>query len=73
MIPHGGEGDPDPAEDPANPSPAHGDYPPAYPIPPVPKTVKLSPAATRAVLRTEPTPVMTEQPISAAFSSGMSS
>ena len=35
MIRHGDPGDPDPAEDPANPSQAHGNYLPAYPIPPV--------------------------------------
>jgi hypothetical protein len=35
MIRHGDPGDPDPAEDRANPSPAHGNYRPRYPIPPV--------------------------------------
>jgi len=39
MIRHGDPGDPDPAEDPANPSQAHGNYPPAFPIPPVPNSI----------------------------------
>lgn len=39
LIRHGDPGDPDPAEDPANPSEAHGDYAPAYPIPPVPNSI----------------------------------
>jgi hypothetical protein len=39
MIRHGDPGDPDPAEDPANPTPAHGSYLPAYPIPPVPYSI----------------------------------
>jgi hypothetical protein len=34
MIRHGDPGDPDPAENPAEPSQAHGAYPPAFPIPP---------------------------------------
>lgn len=38
MIRHGDPGDPDPAEDVANPSHAHGNYPPAYPIPPIPNS-----------------------------------
>ena len=33
MIRHGDPGDPDPAENPAEPSQAHGVYPPAFPIP----------------------------------------
>ena len=36
MIRHGDPDDPDPAENPAEPSQAHGVYPPAFPIPPVP-------------------------------------
>ena len=39
LIRHGDPGDPDPAEDPANPSQAHGNYLPAYPIPPVPNSI----------------------------------
>ena len=42
LIRHGDSGDPDPAEDPANPSQAHGNYPPAYPIPPVPNSIDPS-------------------------------
>ena len=43
------------------------------PTPPTPNTAMLAPAGTAAVLMTAPTPVITEQPISAARSSGMSS
>jgi hypothetical protein len=39
LIRHGDPGDPDPPEDPEAPSEAHGDYPPAYPIPPVPNSI----------------------------------
>ena len=42
------------------------------PIPPVPNTAMLAPGVTAAVLMTEPTPVMTEHPINAATSRGMS-
>ena len=42
------------------------------PTPPTPKTAMLAPGGTWAVLITAPTPVMTEQPIRAARSSGMS-
>ena len=45
----------------------------ARPIPPAPKTATVSPASTRAVLNTAPTPVMTPQPISEARSRGISS
>jgi hypothetical protein len=38
MIRHGDPGDPDPPENPSQPSEAHGNYPPAYPIPPVPNS-----------------------------------
>jgi len=41
------------------------------PTPPTPKTAMLAPAGTAAVLITAPTPVMTEQPIRAARSSGI--
>ena len=40
------------------------------PTPPTPKTAMLAPGGTAAVLMTAPTPVMTEQPMSAARSSG---
>ena len=40
--------------------------------PPTPKTAMLAPAGTAAVLMTAPTPVITEQPMRAARSSGMS-
>lgn len=36
MIRHGDPGDPHAGDDPAMPSEAHGAYPPAYPIPPIP-------------------------------------
>ncbi len=39
MIRHGDPGDPDPPEDFSNPSEAHGKYPPAFPIPPVPHSI----------------------------------
>ena len=41
------------------------------PTPPTPNTAMLAPGGTAAVLMTAPTPVITEQPISAARSSGM--
>jgi hypothetical protein len=41
------------------------------PTPPAPNTAMLAPAGTAAVLITAPTPVITEQPIRAARSSGM--
>src|SRR5437879_803565 len=43
------------------------------PMPPVPKTARLEPALTRAVLITAPAPVVTAQPIKAALYRGMSS
>jgi hypothetical protein len=39
LIRHGDPGDPQPPEDPNNPSEAHGNYPPAFPIPPVANSV----------------------------------
>jgi hypothetical protein len=42
------------------------------PIPPQPKTATLLPILTLAALTTAPTPVITPQPSSAAFSSGKS-
>lgn len=47
LIRHGDAGDPDPAENMAEPSEKHGVYPPAFPIPPVPNSV-----TPRAVART---------------------
>src|SRR5687767_4205607 len=41
------------------------------PTPPTPKTAMLAPGGTAAVLMTAPTPVITEQPTSAAISSGI--
>lgn len=38
MIRHSNPGDPDPPEDPAQPSPAHGNYLPKFPIPPIPNS-----------------------------------
>ena len=40
------------------------------PTPPTPNTAMLAPGGTAAVLMTAPTPVITEQPMSAARSSG---
>ena len=42
------------------------------PIPPAPKTAIEAPAGTWAVLSTEPTPVITEQPMRATDSRGTS-
>ena len=42
------------------------------PIPPQPTTTTVSPARTSAAYVAEPQPVVTPQPTSAAFSSGMS-
>ena len=56
MIRHGDPGDPDPAEDPANPSPAHGNYPPAYPIPPVPNSIDPKAQARAGALGPAPNP-----------------
>jgi len=43
------------------------------PTPPSPITATLAPAGTAAVLTTEPTPVATQQPMSAATSAGVPS
>ncbi|MGH8503148.1 MAG: hypothetical protein ACREVE_11885 [Gammaproteobacteria bacterium] len=55
MIRHGDPGDPDPAEtDP--PSEAHGDYPPAFPIPPVDRSIDANiEARVGAIGPTQPT------------------
>jgi hypothetical protein len=54
MIPHGAPGDPDPAEDFANPSPAHGSYGPRYPIPPVPYSTDPNIAAREGAIGPAP-------------------
>ncbi|HEX9284516.1 MAG TPA: hypothetical protein VF879_02505 [Nitrospirales bacterium] len=57
LIRHGDAGDPDPAEDPANPSEAHGNYPPAYPIPPVPNSIDPAIEARLGAIGPAPNPV----------------
>src|SRR6266545_2007207 len=56
LIRHGDLGDPDPAEDPTAPSQAHGAYPPAYPIPPVPNSVDPNVAARIGAIGPAPNP-----------------
>ena len=56
LIRHGDPGDPDPAENPAVPSQAHGNYPPAYPIPPVPYSIDPKIAAREGALGPAPNP-----------------
>jgi hypothetical protein len=56
LIRHGDPGDPDPPEDPALPSPAHGVYPPRYPIPPVPNSIDPRIAAREGALGAAPNP-----------------
>jgi hypothetical protein len=56
MIRHGDPGDPHPAEDPANPSEAHGNYPPAYPIPPRPNSIDPGIEAREGALGPAPNP-----------------
>jgi hypothetical protein len=57
MIRHGDPGDPDPAEDAAQPSEAHGrDYRPAYPIPPVPDSTDPRLVAREGALGPAPAP-----------------
>jgi hypothetical protein len=56
MIRHGDPGDPDPPEDPNNPSEAHGNYPPAYPIPPVPNSIDPKIQARMGALGPPPNP-----------------
>jgi hypothetical protein len=56
MIRHGDAGDPDPAENPLVPSPAHGKYPPLYPIPPEPNSIDPLIAARVGALGVAPNP-----------------
>jgi hypothetical protein len=56
LIRHGDPGDPDPAEDPEEPTEAHGNYPPAYPIPPVPNSIDPSVEAREGAIGPEPNP-----------------
>lgn len=56
MIRHGDPGDPDPAENPAEPSQAHGVYPPAFPIPPVPNSTDANLVARVGAIGEAPNP-----------------
>jgi hypothetical protein len=56
MIRHGDPGDPQPPEDPNNPSEAHGNYPPAFPIPPVPNSIDPKIRARMGALGLPPNP-----------------
>jgi hypothetical protein len=56
MIRHGDAGDPDSAENPKEPSQAHGVYPPAFPIPPAPKSVDARLVARAGALGGAPSP-----------------
>jgi hypothetical protein len=56
MIRHGDPGDPDPAEDPNNPGQAHGNYPPAYPIPPVKNSIDVNIANRVGAIGPAPNP-----------------
>lgn len=56
MIRHGDPGDPDPAENPAMPGQAHGNYPPAYPIPPVKNSIDEKIAARVGAIGPAPNP-----------------
>jgi hypothetical protein len=56
MIRHGDAGDPDPAENSAEPSPAHGVYPPAFPIPPVSNSANARLVARAGAIGDAPNP-----------------
>jgi hypothetical protein len=56
MIRHGDPGDPDPPEDFSNPSQAHGNYPPAFPIPPIPNSTDPNLVARVGALGPTPNP-----------------
>jgi len=56
MIRHGDAGDPDSAENPTEPSQAHGVYPPAFPIPPTPNSVDPRLVARAGALGGAPSP-----------------
>jgi hypothetical protein len=56
MLRHGDLGDPQPSDDPAAPSEAHGNYLPAYPIPPVPNSANPSLVARAGAIGPAPHP-----------------
>jgi hypothetical protein len=56
MIRHGDPGDPDPAENFSNPSEAHGKYPPAFPIPPMPNSTDPDLVARLGAIGAAPNP-----------------
>lgn len=56
MIRHSDPGDPDPPEDPDQPSEAHGDYLPAYPIPPIENSADPAIEARMGAIGPEPNP-----------------
>lgn len=57
MIRHGDPGDPEPQDDPDVPSEAHGNYPPAYPIPPVPNSTDSNLVARNGAIGPAPNAV----------------
>ena len=56
MIRHGDPDDPQPPDDPAAPSEAHGNYFPAYPIPPVPNSANPNLVARAGAIGPAPHP-----------------
>jgi hypothetical protein len=56
LIVHGAPGDPNPPEDPANPSEAHGNYPPAFALPPVPNSIDPHIASREGAIGPAPNP-----------------
>jgi hypothetical protein len=56
MIRHSDPGDPDPAENFQQPSPAHGKYLPKFPIPPVPNSADSNIIARRGAIGPAPNP-----------------
>jgi hypothetical protein len=56
MIRHGDPGDPDPPENPALPGQAHGNYPPAFPIPPVKNSIDVNIANRVGAIGAVPNP-----------------
>jgi hypothetical protein len=57
MIRHGDPGDPEPQDDPDVPSESHGNYPPAYPIPPVANSTDPRLVARNGAVGPAPKPV----------------
>lgn len=57
MIRHGDPRDPDAPEDPDQPSEKHGDYPPAFPIPPVDNSIDGDVKARQGAIGVAPNPV----------------